>query len=106
MALSTIDNLSIGLNPDEIKTFLQNEIKTGVIENAKEKLEGSKYNEFIDELEKNWAGKAKQDFEEKLNESLEGIRKLMDTEYENIYYNFATLVDNFKEEDENMIGNF
>ena len=106
MALGSINRLTIGLNPDEVQNFLKNEIKTGIIEEAKNELKGQKYNAFINEIQSNWAGQAKSNFIENLNTSLDSMSAHFDKEYENIYFNFATLVENFKDEDENLIGKF
>ena len=99
-AYADFKDLTTGLDPRGIQRVLEDQIKIGIIDEAKKKIKDSEhYAEFKKLCEANWKGDARRQFFKKVEEDQDLVVQDMDNEYWSIYNRFNEMITSYRNED-------
>ncbi len=99
-AYADFENLTTGLDPRGIQRVLEDQIKIGIIDEAKKKIKNSDhYAEFKKLCEAHWKGSARIEFFKKVEEDQDLVVQDMDNEYWSIYNRFNEMITSYRNED-------
>lgn len=99
-AYGDFKDLTSGLDPRGIQRVLEEDIKIGIIEEAKKViLESQNFADFKTACENGWKGNARLEFFKKIEGDQALVCQDMDDEYWSIYNRFNEMIKSYREED-------